>query len=434
MAALQLVKGVGATNDLALDASITRAQLVTILVRAFGQESNARLLNGAAAFLDTAHHPWASGSIAMAKRLIEQRTNGRETIGLPDGSFNPDGNVTAAEAIAFIMKFLGAPKDESASWPTNYLNGALKAGIITGEDLAMLGGIKNAPATRGLVFYVADSAFYNFTLPEGGTVYTRYVDTTPPAITLEPFAKTTDADRVTISGKVTDAVSLEGPHGPIAFDPATGRFLYETSLTPGPNSFAITARDVAGNRFAAAVTVTRSHQVARTLKTYLSPKPEVAVNHEAALVVEVWQGDQQVADQPYAVTVSGALVRYDPMTGRVVAGREPGQGQITVVTEDGLSSTLDVTVFNGLSMIQVISPPSTSLVYGETIQMSVIGLDYLGEEYPLSGPVIWSVSDPDAVITPSGELTLPAKSVFLRVTAQVDGKSASAFLVVNSEQ
>lgn len=169
-----LIKGVDTSGNLALNANITRAELVTILVRAFGQDENAKKLNGVTAFPDTAHHPWASGYIALAKNIIEQRTNGRESVGLPDGTFNPDGNVTAAEAIAFLMKFTGAPKDETLTWPHNYLQGALQAGFIDQEDLDALEGNLSAPATRGLVFYLADSAFSKVTLAEGKTVYDQF--------------------------------------------------------------------------------------------------------------------------------------------------------------------------------------------------------------------------------------------------------------------
>ncbi len=129
-----LAKGVDASGDLALGANITRAQLVTIIVRAFGFDKEAQALNGQPAFPDTANHPWASGYIALAKRLIEERSNGAEVVGRPDGTFNPDGNVTAAESVAFLMKFLGVKSDPTLGWPANYIQGALKAGLITAED------------------------------------------------------------------------------------------------------------------------------------------------------------------------------------------------------------------------------------------------------------------------------------------------------------
>lgn len=248
MFALGLVKGADAAGtDLALDANMTRAQLVTILVRAFGQDANARNLNGAAAFTDSVNHPWASGYIAMAKRIIAERTNGKEVIGLPDGSFNPDGNVTAAQSVAFIMKFLGVPADQTKSWPNNYIDGALTAGIITDQDRAVLDGVKNTPATRGLAFYLMDRAFYNYRLAEGGTVYTKFVDTTLPTITLDTAPSQVEADSVTLTGAVSEAGSLvaNGANVPLNAD---HRFAYKVTLAEGMNTVTFIATDIAGNK------------------------------------------------------------------------------------------------------------------------------------------------------------------------------------------
>lgn len=176
---LALINGVtpGAVPpDLALNANLTRAQLVTILVRAFGQENNAKFLNGAASFPDAANHPWASGYIAMAKQIIAQRSAGREIVGMPDGNFNPDGNVTAAEAVAFLMKFTGAPADTTLAWPDSYIQGALNAGLITAEDKDVLLGIKNAPATAAW-----PSTW--LTAPSTATSSSRAAPPTPPSLT-----------------------------------------------------------------------------------------------------------------------------------------------------------------------------------------------------------------------------------------------------------
>jgi hypothetical protein len=259
MKALGLVKGVDATGtDLALDANLSRAQLVTTLVRAFGQEANARNLNGTAAFADTANHPWASGYVAMAKQIITERTNGQESIGLPDGSFNPDGNVTAAQALAFIMKFLGVPADGTKAWPDNYLYGALNAGLISADDKALLAGIQNTPATRGLAFYLMDNAFYSFRLPEGGTVYTKFVDTTLPTITFDSYANEVQTESVTITGTVSESATVTANGSAVVLN-AEHRFTYTMVLAQGLNTVTFAATDIAGNQsLPATVTIIRT--------------------------------------------------------------------------------------------------------------------------------------------------------------------------------
>lgn len=171
MKGLELVKG-NEKGDLLLNNSITRAEMVTIIVRAFGYEELAGSLKGAPAFPDTTNHPWASGYIAAAKQLMEERSGA--AVGRLDGTFDPNGKVTAAESIAFLMKFIGIKVDASLSWPDNYIQAGAKAGMLTEEDAKTVTTIKNSPASRGLVFYFSDYAFDNYKLENQKTIYEMY--------------------------------------------------------------------------------------------------------------------------------------------------------------------------------------------------------------------------------------------------------------------
>lgn len=165
-----MIKG-DANGDLRLGGTITRAEMVTLIVRAFGQEELATSLKGAPIFSDSASH-WASGYIAAAKKLIEDRSPGT-SVGKGDGVFDPDGNLTSAESLAFLMKFIGVKADLTLSWPDSYIQAAVKAGLISAEDASGLDEIKNAPANRGYVFYVADRIFDSFKVDGGSTIYER---------------------------------------------------------------------------------------------------------------------------------------------------------------------------------------------------------------------------------------------------------------------
>ncbi|HWI60878.1 MAG TPA: hypothetical protein VNT75_03470, partial [Symbiobacteriaceae bacterium] len=195
----------GRPDGLALNSEITRAELVTVIVRAFGKEDDAKLLKGSTIFPDIQNH-WASGNIAMAVALVEKA--GSDPIGMPNGKFEPDTKLTPAQAVAFLMKFLGQKADAGKTWPSNYLDVAVEKGLITADDKALIAPMLNENATRGLVFYMFDRAFVSYKLPTGGTFYTTYVDTKAPELTVDAVAETTIDSKVTITGSVKDYTEL----------------------------------------------------------------------------------------------------------------------------------------------------------------------------------------------------------------------------------
>lgn len=104
---LGIIQGNG-SNPTAIDQSISRAEYVSVLVRAFGQESTAALAAGVPAFADSSvSSHWAAGHIALAKNLIQGAG------GLPSslpGGFDPNGRPTPNEAMALLSAFLGIPQ------------------------------------------------------------------------------------------------------------------------------------------------------------------------------------------------------------------------------------------------------------------------------------------------------------------------------------
>ncbi|MDB4897632.1 MAG: putative middle wall protein precursor, partial [Firmicutes bacterium] len=80
---------------------ISRAEFVTLIVRAFGQEPAAKAMAATEPFPDVRGH-WASGYITVAQRLVQQQG---ATLGLPGGNFRPDDPLTGPEAAAFLMKY-----------------------------------------------------------------------------------------------------------------------------------------------------------------------------------------------------------------------------------------------------------------------------------------------------------------------------------------
>jgi len=337
MAALGLVQGKGGP-DLALGDSITRAELVTVIVRAFGQESNSRLLKGVAAFPDTADH-WASGYIAMATKLIAERTNGTEVVGMPDGTFKPDQPVTAGEAVAFLMKFVGAPRDNSLPWPDNYLQGALNAGIITAEDLANLQGVKNAPATRGLAFYLADSAFYGYKLAEGSTVYRTFVDTVGPDLNITTqVTGPTLAKKITVTGTVANAESVfvGSPENQVPI--VGGTFSVDVDLALGENDIVVTAVDLVGNTTQQVLKVTRTTGPAVGIAAEdVTVAAGETVDVAAAVVDEVGN-----ALEGYTITGESEVGTF--ADGKFTAGTKAGEGKLVLKAGENGEFTKEVKV------------------------------------------------------------------------------------------
>jgi hypothetical protein len=412
MQKLNLVKGVDTTGtDLALNANLTRAQLVTILVRAFGQDSNAKYLDGAAAFTDTANHPWASGYIAMAKKIISERTSGKEVVGLPDGSFNPDGNVTAAEAVAFLMKFVGAPADSTQAWPDNYISGALNAGIISAEDKAVLDGIKNAPATRGLAFYLADNAFYGYKLSEGGTVYTTFVDAVKPALTVDAVAATTLEDKVTVTGTVgADVTTVYVGSVENAATVTDGKFTATVTLAVGDNNIVVHAVDRAGNAAEQTVKVTRTVGAAATIEA-----SDITVAAGATAEVKVVVKDAKgnvIADA--AVTGESAVGTL--ANGSFKAGEKAGEGTLTLKVGE-LTKAVKVTV-NAAALAKV-EADKVSAGPGEAVKL--VAKDQFGNV--ITG-VTFSQDSADALLDATTGTFIATKAGSYTVKATKDGVTA----------
>ncbi|GGG65272.1 carboxypeptidase regulatory-like domain-containing protein [Paenibacillus radicis (ex Gao et al. 2016)] len=123
------------------DASVTRAEFASMLVKALGISST-----GDASFEDTQGH-WAASAINTLK------ANGIIG-GYKDGSFKPNNEITRAEMVAILSKVLKLGeatgdskfKDVTGSWAEAQINQLAEAGIISGKSENKFD--PNATATR----------------------------------------------------------------------------------------------------------------------------------------------------------------------------------------------------------------------------------------------------------------------------------------------
>ena len=116
------------------DGNVTRAQMAKMVATIVaGGDDVGDLYAGANTFSDCTTH-WARGYIAYAN------TTGI-IAGVGNGRFNPDGNVTGAEAAKMMLCALGYNQDTEeyvgAGWSVNVLSDARTIGLLDGiEDNA----------------------------------------------------------------------------------------------------------------------------------------------------------------------------------------------------------------------------------------------------------------------------------------------------------
>jgi hypothetical protein len=143
--ALGLVQGYG-NGEYGTDRQITRAEFATLVVRARGLESGAKLAQFNKYFKDVNSSDWFAGYVNVA--------NGQEIIkGYEDKTFKASNNVTYAEAVAMLVRALGYEPAVKGTWPNNYIAKASELGISKNVTIDA-----NKAATRGDIFKMLDNS------------------------------------------------------------------------------------------------------------------------------------------------------------------------------------------------------------------------------------------------------------------------------------
>ena len=125
-------------NDLALDKTLTRAEVTKLVVYALGYEDLAKMLDGAIkAFPDVELNHWANGYISVATTQRASVANNRRiVVGYPEGNFLPENNVTYAELATMLVRIvdkdLTDKMEDNAIWATSYMSWAAEAKLLDG--------------------------------------------------------------------------------------------------------------------------------------------------------------------------------------------------------------------------------------------------------------------------------------------------------------
>ena len=141
------------------DNTITRAEFAAVVCRALGLEGSAASAKGATMFTDVAADHWASGYINLASQ--QGIVNGKG-----NGIFDPEGNVTYAEAVKMLVVAIGYEPMAATKggYPAGYLSVAnstkMTAGVAGASDVAALRSTVAMLTANALEIPVMDQTAY----------------------------------------------------------------------------------------------------------------------------------------------------------------------------------------------------------------------------------------------------------------------------------
>lgn len=133
---LGILKGYGKDN-LGLGDAVTRAQMVTFMMRIEGKEQALLPSSKGIAFKDVPTNHWGRNAIQNAVTLGYAK-------GYSAHVFGPENPVKYEEVCAFMLRLLGKDKNLQGTYPSNYVNKARELGITKNVTIKV-----GQPATRG---------------------------------------------------------------------------------------------------------------------------------------------------------------------------------------------------------------------------------------------------------------------------------------------
>lgn len=237
--------------------TITRAELAVLVVRAFGRGGDAERWTGQPPFADVEAESWYAPWVATASAIAAEQG---VTLGVGDGRFEPNRPVTRSEALVMALKLVGWKVQETqGAWYQPWWQRAVEAGLIAAADADAIRREPDGPTRRGVAFWLIDKVFFAELLPDGASVYTKYLDGLPPELVLDhELPAVTTAESVQISGRVVDnrgVLEVRVNGRPVALE--GDRFSFTESLVNAQNRLVLTATDLAGNQVSRTYVVSR---------------------------------------------------------------------------------------------------------------------------------------------------------------------------------
>ncbi|MCD7947619.1 MAG: S-layer homology domain-containing protein [Oscillospiraceae bacterium] len=166
---LGIVGGVG-SGSFQPDGHLTRAAFCKMAVESLGRGSEEAAQRARTIYTDVGPNHWARGYINLASGITlsdgsDTASATRLIMGVGNGTFAPDRDITCGEAVTILMRILGYGSGDIAAgsaWYDGYVSVAAQIGLTDGVTFQ-----GDTPATRGQ----AAVLFYNllFTESRGGS-------------------------------------------------------------------------------------------------------------------------------------------------------------------------------------------------------------------------------------------------------------------------
>jgi hypothetical protein len=347
------------TGNLGLNESLTRAQAAALFVRVLGMEEAAKLMKDLVPFTDAKGH-WGAGEITMADRMGLMRGDG-------NGTFRPNAEIRYVEVLTVLLRMVN--KEPTGAWQVDRIMSTAAGLRLVPSNVDPM-----ASAVRQKVFWSLAQAIATVPLDTGETVLQKYVDNSPPKLTLDQTNTETASDSLTLSGSAPGATRVTVSSRPASLDKTTGRFTYTASLNEGPNAFTVEAYDLAGNRASAAITVTRE---ARATRMEASGPTAMKVGASEKVTVTLYDNrNQELELRGLQAQVTGDAVTFDTTTLTVKAVKK---GRSTLSLSVGTvrkSLTIEVTdtspSVTQLSIPQVNGGRTVALGKDLTVEVQVL--------------------------------------------------------------
>lgn len=247
----------------------------------------------------------------------------------------PDASVDAGASASVAL-------DDSPPVPLTYDPGS---GTFRGTMAALSDGVHQIHVTANHPFAAPSSALSSIT-----------IDTVPPSfLDLQPSSPhVTNASSIAISGRINERgqVLLDGIA--LSLD-ANGAFSATKPLNEGHNNFSIEARDLAGNRYATSVVVSKDSQPPR--------------------FVDVVPADGTSTNAP-TITVVGSVNEASTIT--LTAGS-------TVLGATGTGFSFPVALANGMNTLELVARDAAGNTSSLTLRISRVGAVDLQVTSPAHG-------------------------------------------------
>lgn len=122
-------------GDLALESTITRAEIATLVLRITGQEVEAgkeqevyEKYNLASVTQSDIVGHWAEFNIRLVIKLGYMK-------GYDENSFGPNDNITYQEVVTLMLRMAGEEKNLTAEWPIGQIEKAKEIKLVKGETI-----------------------------------------------------------------------------------------------------------------------------------------------------------------------------------------------------------------------------------------------------------------------------------------------------------